>query len=296
LETSINAALEAGYRHFDTAFLYANEEIIGTILKKWFDSGKIKREELFIVTKLPMIALKPELVQVFLEKSLAALQLEYVDLYLVHGPTGLQYLSDTNVFSMKDGKSQLDKSTDLEAVWKSMEEQVDSGLTRAIGISNFNIKQIERIVKVARVHPENIQVEVNVYFQQKPLREVCKKHGITVCSYGSLGSPGRKEYYDAHGIHKELPALLSDPVVNQVAKKYNKTAGQVLLKFLAQQNIVVIPKSANAGRVKENFEIFDFELSPDDMLTLEGLDKGDAGRSFDFDTVPGITEHPEYPF
>jgi len=297
LENAVEEAFNAGYRHFDTAYNYSNEDIFGRVLKKWLDSGKVKREELFITTKLPFIAMQPGRVEEFLKKSLTALQLDYVDLYLIHSPFGLQYVNDKELFPMKDGKVILDTTTDLVAIWKAMELQVDAGRAKAIGVSNFNSEQIERIIKNARIRPANLQVELNVYFPQKPLREFCSKHGITVVAYAPFGSPGRKELYEKRGVIMEFPQILQDPVVVKIATKHNKTPAQVLLRFLTQQGVVVIPKSVSAERIRKNKEIFDFELDSNDMNELDGLDKGPAGRSFDFRLgFKGLAEHPENPY
>jgi len=295
LENALDEALQAGYRHIDTAYLYTNEGIIGKVLERWLSSGKIKREELFIVTKLPGIGMTPERVPYFLKKSLQALKLDYVDLYLIHSPVGIQYVNDTDLAPMKDGELLLDNKTDLEAIWKSMEEQVDAGLTKSIGLSNYNIAQLERMVKVARIPPANLQVEMHAYFQQKPLQEACKKHNVVLCAFAPLGSPGRKALFEKRGMKFEELGLLQDPVVTGIATKLGKTPSQILLRFLVQEGIVVIPKSTNPNRLRQNIEIFDFAISDEDIVVLQNLDKGLDGRSFTQKAFKGVTDHPEYP-
>lgn len=143
----------------------------------------------------------PEKVGHFVQLQLEALQLDYLDLYLIHAPIGFKYSNDTELVPKgQDGKIAIDMSTNLEAIWTEMEAQVNSGKIKSIGVSNFNSKQIERIVKIAKVPLSNIQVELYVYFQQKALRETCAKHNITVCAYGPLGSPGRGALYASRGV------------------------------------------------------------------------------------------------
>lgn len=141
----------------------------------------------------------PEKVNYFLEKDLKALRLDYVDMYLIHSPIGMVYENDDDVFPTKDGKSVLDMKSDFIAVWNQMEEQVRKGLTKSIGISNFNCSQIERLMKVAKIPPANLQVEMNAYFLQKPLHEVCKKYGIVLTAFSALGTPGRSQMFKAFG-------------------------------------------------------------------------------------------------
>jgi len=298
LENGLDAALEAGYRHFDTAFTYDNEVVFGKTLKKWFDTGKVKREELFIVTKLPVFGSHHERVEKYLKLSLERLQLDYVDLFLIHQPAGIK-VDDTGLAPLKvDGKVVPDLTTTVEDLWKAMEAQVPTGRTKSVGLSNFSAKQVERVAKIATIMPANHQVELNAYYPKKNLREIGAKYGITTCAFAPLGSPGRKDTYtdnDAY-LRVQIPPLLEDATVNEIAKKHNKLASQVLLRFLAQQDIVVIPKSVTPARIKSNFQIFDFELDAEDLAKLDALDTGKEGTwAFDWENgCAGITAHPEF--
>ena len=197
---------------------------------------------------------------------------------------------------MENGKTLIDCSTDLIAVWKDMEKVASLGLTKSIGISNFSEKQIVKIVSNAKIPPAVLQVECHVYFQQLKMREACKKHNIAITAYAPLASPGRKMLYEKRGVKIELPDLLNNPVVRLVAEKHRQTSAQVLLRFLAQQNIIVIPKSTNPSRIKQNGDIFSFKLDELDMEALRSLDQGEAGRSFTMLSFPGAELHPECPY
>ena len=139
-------------------------------------------------------------VEHFLNKSLEALKLDYVDLYLIHGPVGLKYINDDTLYPRENDLILVDMATDHVKIWKAMEAQVEAGRTKAIGVSNFSVRQIERIVEIAQIQPANLQVEAHVWFQQKALREACKKYGITFCAYAPLGSPGRGPYFEKRGM------------------------------------------------------------------------------------------------
>nr|CAD7447748.1 unnamed protein product [Timema bartmani] len=290
MDTTIDTALEAGFRHIDTAYVYKTEEAIGKSLKRWFDSGKIKREELFIVTKLPSHGNRAEDVEKYLKQSLENLQMTYVDLYLIHQPVGKLPELDT------DGKRGLDPNTDHLSIWKAMEAQVDAGRTRSIGLSNFNARQVKRVWENARIKPANNQVELNVFFQRKELVAFCKALDVTICAYSPLGAPGMRTK-----MHKGDPSLIdmpiTDPVVLKLAEKYKKTPSQILIRHSIQRGVVVIPKSNNPERLKQNIQVFDFVLSPEDVYELDFLDRGEKGRAVGphGPMFKRELEHPENP-
>ncbi|XP_076299187.1 1,5-anhydro-D-fructose reductase [Lasioglossum baleicum] len=293
LENALNAALEAGYRHIDTAPVYENEKIIGRVLRKWIDSGKIKRSDLFIVTKLPPCGNTPAGVEKWIKKSLEDLQLEYLDLYLIHTPFTFLEI-DGKLYSFdENGDIIMDKTTDHLKVWAEMEKQVECGRTRAIGLSNFNRSQIERVVKNAKIKVSMLQIELHVYFQQKELVKYCKEQNIPVTAYSSLGTRG---FVKMMNKTEKIPDMLQNDVVLEIAKKYQKTAAQVLLRYIVQNGIATIPKSTNPERIKGNIQVFDWTLLPEDIEKLRNLDQGEAARICDLEFLKGIKSHPEYPF
>ncbi|CAG7724517.1 unnamed protein product [Allacma fusca] len=149
-------------------------------------------------------------------------------------------------------------------------------------------------MKVSKIQPANHQIELHAYFQRPALLETCQKHNITVVAYAPIGSPGRKQFYAQHGIPFEPISILEDPEVLDIAKSHSKTPAQILMKFLVQQDIAVIPKSTNPERLRQNFDLFSFELTPTEMERLKALDKGEAGRTFDSSLLgPAIQSNPE---
>ncbi|XP_011860325.1 PREDICTED: 1,5-anhydro-D-fructose reductase isoform X2 [Vollenhovia emeryi] len=293
LEVALNAALEAGYRHIDTATVYENERYIGNVLKKWLDSGRIKRSDLFIVTKVPPSGNRPGDIKKWLERSLSNLQLSYLDLYLVHTPFAYEDAGEVlHPFNDK-GEIRIDTNTDHLEIWSVMEKQVLEGRTKAIGLSNFNIAQIKRILNNAKLPISNLQVELHVYFQQQELVKFCQNNDISVTAYAPLGTRG---FVDKIGKGDLVPNLLQNVTVLEIAEKYDKTPAQILLKHIVQKGIAAIPKSTSPSRIKENFELFDWELEVEDVNQLSALDMGESARICDFSFFKGLSKHPEFPF
>ncbi|XP_022167311.1 1,5-anhydro-D-fructose reductase-like [Myzus persicae] len=291
LEKSLNIALETGYRCFDTAVGYNNESVIGKVLNEWISAGKATREELFVITKLPSYGNRPEDVDKYIKQSLQDLQLDYIDMYLIHLSIGL----------FKNGKSEysemeLDKSTDHLKIWKKMEEQVVNGRAKSIGLSNFNIKQTQKILDNCKIRPESLQNENHLYLQSPEVVEFCRLNDIVLISYSSLGMKSFRELATLSWNNKQLPEMLENEVLVKIAKKYGKTPAQVLLRFINQKGMSVIPKSTTPKRIVENFQIFDFKLNSADMDALRSQDNGEGGRIVRFTMIKNIEDHPEYPF
>jgi len=275
VEAAVRIALDVGYRHIDTAKAYGNEVEIGKVLKEYFSDGKLKREDVFVTTKLANEDNRRESVESALQESLKRLQLEYVDLYLIHGP-----------ISFKADGSGPDPSVRVTDTWKGMESVYEKKLARAIGVSNFSAEQIERIQAVAKVPIHNQQVELHLHFPQFHLQDVCRKHSISLTAYAPIGSPGRPA-----SLQKNDAAPLQNPLVLQLSEKHHKSPAEILLRHLIQRGIIVIPKSTNASRIKENFDVFDFKLSDEEVDRLNNIG-GPQIRMFTSDVGKG---HPEDP-
>lgn len=282
LTTAMNAALELGYRHYDCAHLYANETEIGDHLGAWIHSGRIAREDLFITSKLWNTFHRPELVKTACEASIKQLQVEYLDLYLIHWPVPYQS-GDVMVPKDATGNTLFDK-VDLLDTWKAMEDLVSLGLCRRIGVSNFNTNQLERILTNCHIPPAMLQIETNANFPNQPLIDFAHTRGIPVTGYFTLGCPY------LHFKRGVIP-LMEQSLILELAKRYGKTPAQIALRHGLQRSLCVIFKSKTPTRLAENLQVFDFELSKEDMRRLEELGGGSRVLK-----GAAMRRHPEFPF
>jgi len=283
VEHAVQDALAAGYRHIDCAAVYQNETEVGKALKAAFDAG-LKREDVWVTSKVWNNNHTMERVKIGVTKSLADLGLTYLDLYLIHWPYA--FVQGDNMFPKDAAGSILyDETVDLTETWKGMEQLVRDGLVKHIGISNLNHKQLQRILDVAQIKPEVLQVECHVYLNQQQLLEYAAKSGVVLTAYCPLGSPDRPTAQPDH------PVLLQDPTLIAMAAKYKKSPAQILIRFQIDRGISVIPKSVTKHRIEENLNVFDFQLSKDDLATLVALN-----RNYRFNPQSRDVKTKDFPF
>lgn len=268
-------AIKAGYRHIDCAYIYGNEKEIGLALQEAFKLGWVKREDLFITSKLWNSDHAPERVEAAIRKSLADLQLDYLDLYLMHWPV-----------AFKTGHEQAGSAADqwsldempLQLTWKAMVDCKNKGLAKHTGVSNFNIAKLTSLIENSGLKPEVNQVELHPYLQQNELVDFCLKNRILLTAYSPLGS--RHLVQSKEGLTREKRII-------EIAGRLNCTPAQVILAWGMQRGAAVIPKSVNADRIRENHKSLDVELTAADVNQINDLERNLRIATGAFCVLPG---------
>jgi diketogulonate reductase-like aldo/keto reductase len=238
---AVKAAVQVGFRHLDAAERYRNEAEVGAALKELFAAGMVRRDELFVTTKLWNNNHRPERVKPALQASLSRLGLDAVDLYLVHTPFAFEPGDDQDPRD-EHGAVRYDDGVTLGETWAAMESLVDEGLTRSIGLSDIDAAGTRSIFDAARIKPAVVEVESHPYHPQWELHELCKTHGIILLAFASLG-------------HALQPRVLDDPLIVSIARRLRKTPAQVLLAWGIQRGSAVLTASVNPARIRENFDV-----------------------------------------
>ena len=234
-------ALQAGFRHLDCAERYRNEEQVGEAIESAIQTGSINRENLFITTKLWNNNHRPERVQPAMESSRDRLKLEYIDLYLIHTPYAFRPGDEQDPRDQHDNVL-YDESTTLMDTWRAMENLVDGGKCKAIGLSDVSITQVREVFEQARIKPSVVQVESHPYLPETEILEFCNANGLVMLAFAPLG----------HGIQ---PGVLKDPVILAIASRVNKTPAQVLLAWAVQRGTAILTTPKTPERAKENLDI-----------------------------------------
>ncbi|XP_059064492.1 non-functional NADPH-dependent codeinone reductase 2-like [Cryptomeria japonica] len=254
IKASVLSAIQVGYRTFDTASIYLTERALGESLKEAFERGLVSRQEVFVSSKLWGTDCYPQDVIPSLRKSLEALKLEYLDLYLIHWPLALRKGDMHRLLTADDVVAM-----DIQGFWQAMESCIELGLARAIGVSNFSSKKINDILAFAKIPPAVNQVEMHPVWQQKKLREYCKSVNIHVSAWSPLGGPG-----NSWGTNNTL----DNPVIKEIAAKQSKTPAQLIayvaLRWGLENGVSVITRSFKPVRISQNFQVFDWKLDEED--------------------------------
>ena len=239
---SVREAIKTGYRHIDTASFYKNEENVGNGIREGLKHTGLKRKDIFVTTKVWNTEQGYENTLNAFSNSLQRLNMDYIDMYLIHWPVTKDYADEWQ--------------SRIKETWKAMEELYNEGKIRAIGVSNFLVHHLEELISGCEIEPMVNQIEFHPGHNQKETVEFCKKHGIVVEAWSPLG----------RGV------ILENELLSEIAKRYNKTIAQICIRWIIQQDIVALPKSVTQKRIKSNFEIFDFELSKEDMDKITNME------------------------
>jgi diketogulonate reductase-like aldo/keto reductase len=235
------AALEAGFRHLDCAERYRNEAAVGEAIQDAFKAGTLRREDLFVTTKLWNTNHRPERVKPAFDASCRRLQVDYVDCYIIHTPFAFQPGDEQDPRDDR-GRVIYDSGVTLVETWRAMERLVDDGHCRSIGLSDITLEKLREIVAVARIRPAMVQVEAHPYLPEWELLDFCREHGIVLQAFAALG-------------HAMEPNLLADPAITAIAERLNKTPAQVALAWAVQRGTAFLTTSTNPRRIQENFDI-----------------------------------------
>ncbi|KAI9307695.1 NADP-dependent oxidoreductase domain-containing protein [Cunninghamella echinulata] len=260
---AIKTAIKSGYRHFDTAYGYQNESVVGRGIRDGLKEAGLKREDIFVTTKLAPICSRPANVKPAFERSLELLDIGYIDLYLIHWPVALSPDSGELIPLKPDGTRDIDEELkgQFEVTWAAMEKLIETGKVRSIGVSNFSIHNLERLLASAKVVPAVNQIEGHPYLPQFELLDYCASKNIHITQYSPLGSSNGE--------------VLKDPTLVQIAEKYQVSVAQIIISWGALRGST-IPKSSNPSRIQSNIQTVD--LTDEDIKTINDISKTHTKR------------------
>ncbi len=272
----IRAAIDAGYRHLDCACDYGNEAEVGAGLAAVLAEQRVRREDLWVTSKLWNTYHEPKHVRAACERTLRDLRLDYLDLYLVHFPIALAYVPFDVRYPPEwfhDPKAAQPAMQPIDVpyadTWRAMEDLVRAGLVKRIGACNLNISLLRDVLSYATIKPAVHQIELHPYLVQPRQLRFCRENGIAVTAFSPLGSPS----YETIGMARADENVLLDPVVTRIAATHGRTPAQVVLRWGVQRGCAVIPKTRQPARLRENLALFDFALSPEEMAAISALDR-----------------------
>lgn len=279
-------ALKIGYKHIDTAWVYFVDPIFRRALEETCTEteGRLKREELFVTCKVWNTFHSKDMVKLGLLTTLNNLGLDYLDLYYIHWPIAF-HDSPVDPFPKDTEGNLLFSDVSYLETYHAMEEFVKQGKLKSIGVCNFNIKQLQDILENCEIKPVVNQIEVSPYLQNDKLIEFCQNNGIAVVAYSTVGAG------DIVAHKEKLSYLLNDETLINIGKKYNKTAAQVCIRWALQRDLIVLARSLKPEEILQNAQVFDFELSQEDMAEIKKLNK-----NLRIYSEPEFKKHKFYPF
>lgn len=268
-------AIRTGYRLFDGACDYGNEVEAGQGVARAIKEGIVKREELFIVSKLWNTFHDAEQVEPIAKKQLADWGVDYFDLYIIHFPVALKYVAPEKRYPPSwfadDGKSVEYSKASLESTWHAMEDLKKKGLAKSIGISNYTGALLLDLLAYAETKPQTLQIEHHPYLVQPKILELAKDNNIAVTGYSSFGP---QSFVDGEmELAGSIPTLFEHDVIKKIAESHGKTTAQVLLRWATQRGLAVIPKSSSQGRLESNLDVTSFDLTTEEIDSISGLDR-----------------------
>ncbi|CAB9525917.1 Deoxymugineic acid synthase 1 [Seminavis robusta] len=281
---AIASAIAAGYRRIDCAPVYFNEDKVGDAIQTALKNGSAKRQDLFLVSKLPSCFHRKEHVEMALKKTLLDLRVDYLDLYLIHWPQAFTPVlpipmdkrgwETEDIDDSGDGKN-IDTTVSIHETWAAMEELVDKGMVKSIGVSNFPVSLLHELMTRAKIPPMVNQVEAHPYLQQTKLLKYCQARGVHFQAYSPLGTADYKEDHE--------PVILNDTVLKTIAEKHNVSVAQICLAWAIQRGTSVVVKSSSKAHQEENLKVFRQQgeeeelavtLSDEEMEQIAGLERG----------------------
>ena len=238
---AVKTALEIGFRHFDCAERYGNEQAVGDAMQEVINGGALKREDIFVTTKLWNTNHRPERVMAALDASCRRLQIDYVDCYIIHTPFAFRAGDDQDPRD-EHGRVVYDSGVTLIETWQAMEDLMDGGRCKSIGLSDITLDRLKEIVAVSRIKPAAVQVEAHPYLPEWDLLDYCREQGIVVQAFAPLG-------------HAMEPKIVDDPIIRSIAQRMSKTPAQVALSWAVQRGTALLTTSTSVGHIRENFDI-----------------------------------------
>ena len=273
---TVAEALRCGYRHFDCASDYGNEAEVGAGLQRALGANVCRREDVWVTSKLWNTYHHRQHVRPALEHTLRDLRLDYVDLYLIHFPIAMKFVPFEHrypaewFFEPKAPTPRMEPDpVPIRETWEAMEELVDRGLARQIGVSNFGTSLLRDLLSYARIRPSVLQVELHPYLTQDKLLRYCREEAIAVTGFSPLGAPS----YLSLGMARADESVIATEAVQQMARQHGRTPAQIVLRWGVQRGTAIVPKTVKPDRLKENIALFDFALSDAEMTALSAMNR-----------------------